>query len=103
LSRGSIPARDKTFLFIYLKSTSATTILPGRGVLTDCAMRIHEGVSATRAHIVLQPIRLVTHTGKHLLRTGKIGKIRTFAGAFYLSTLEEEEEEEGEEEEKVAQ
>jgi hypothetical protein len=43
-------------------------------------------------------MRLVTHTGKHLLRTGKIGKIRTFAGAFYLSTLEEEEEEEGEEE-----
>jgi len=47
---------------------------------------------------VLQPIRPVTHTGKHLLRTGKIGKV---VGALYLSTLEEEEEEEREEE-KVA-
>jgi hypothetical protein len=33
-----------------------------------------------------------------LLPTGKIVKIRTFAGALYLSTVEEEEEEEGEEE-----
>ena len=46
---------------------------------------------------VLQPIRLVTRTGKHLLRTGKIGKIRTL----YLSTLEKEEEAEGEEEKVV--
>jgi hypothetical protein len=49
---------------------------------------------------LLQPIRLVTHTGKQLLPTGKIGKIRTFASVFFLSTLEEEE---AGEEEKFAQ
>ena len=81
MSRGSIPARDKNFLFIYLKRTSAATILLGRGALTDCAMHIHEGVLGNKGTHLLQPIRLVTHTGKHLLRTGKIGKIRTFAGA----------------------
>jgi hypothetical protein len=63
-------------------------------------MRIREGVLSNKGTHLLQPIRLVTHTGKHLLPTGKIGKIRTFVGAWCLSTLEEEEEGE---EEKVAQ
>jgi hypothetical protein len=98
LSRGSIPARDKTFSFIYLKRTSAATILSGRGALTDCAIRIPERLISNKGTHLFQPIRLVTHTGKHLLRTGKIGKIRTFAGALHLSTFEGEEEEEGEEE-----
>jgi hypothetical protein len=42
---------------------------------------------------VLQPIRLAKHNGKHLLRSGKIARIPTFARALYLSTLEWEEEE----------
>lgn len=73
-----------------------------RGALTDCSIFIHDGILSNNGTSLLQPIRLVTHTGKHLLPTGKIGKIRTFSSAFYLSTLEEEEEEAGEEE-KVAQ
>jgi hypothetical protein len=58
--------------------------------------------SATRVHLYFNRFTSSRIPGKHLLPTGKIGKLCTFASEFYLSTLEEEEEEAGEEE-KVAQ
>jgi hypothetical protein len=54
--------------------------------------------SATRAHIYFNRFASSRIPANTCCVLAKLVKIRTFAGALYLSTLEEEEEDEGEEE-----